>query len=167
MRGASLTFILIAIITASLTLVLVGWTVMNTMGFFEINEINSIKHEFEDCNDKIIETARTGLSNTCMFSADRGQISGTNDDISYQIITHEDICDQTPWVLIEPEKNLWQKCDVSLNENMFSLKWNYTSIKFQFMQMGNVEIKGESGRTVEIDRSGVSDTQTDLTLKIY
>jgi hypothetical protein len=167
MRGATITFILIVIITASITSVLVGWTVMNTMGFFEINEINSIKHEFEDCNDKIIETARTGLSNTCVFSADRGQISGTSDDISYQIITHENICDQTPWVLIEPEKNLWQKCDVSPKENVFSLKWNYTSIKFQFMQLGNVEIKGESGRTVEMSRASIGDTQTNLILKIY
>ena len=167
MRGASVTFMLILIITASLISILVGWTVMNTIDFFEINEINSIKHEFEDCNDKIIETARTGLSNTCMFSADRGQISGTSDEISYQIVTNEDICDQTPWVLIEPEKNLWQKCDVSSNENVFGLKWNYTSIKFQFMQIGKVEIKGESGRTVEIDRFGMNDTQTNLILKIY
>lgn len=167
MKGVTVTFMLIVIITTVLTSILLGWAVMNSTGFFEMNEISAVKSEFEECNDKIIETARTGMSNTCTFPVDRGQLSGTTSEIAYQITTHEDMCDQSPWVLIEPEKNLWQKCDVSGSERVFGLKWNYTSIRFQFEKMGNVEIKGQSGHVVEMGRANMSDTQTNLTLKIY
>ena len=67
MRGATVTFMLIVIITALLTSILVVWAVMNTTGFFEVNEMNIVKDQFRDCNDKIIETARTGMSNKCIF----------------------------------------------------------------------------------------------------
>lgn len=167
MKGDVVTFMLIVIITAIIISVLIGWTVMNTLGFFDMNEINAVKSEFGDCNDKILETARTGLSNKCIFPVDRGQIRGTNDEITYEIITNEKVCDQSPWVLIEPEKNLWQKCDVSANENSFSLKWNSSYIKFQFESMGILEIKGQSGKTVEMSRASMTDTQINLILKIY
>ncbi|OGI12636.1 hypothetical protein A3K64_03465 [Candidatus Micrarchaeota archaeon RBG_16_36_9] len=167
MRGITVAFMLIMIISITLTSILVVWAVANTTGFFEINEINSIKDQLRDCNDKILETARTGLLNTCSFSVERGQLSGTVEGINYEITTHEKVCDQTPWVLIDPEKNLWQKCDASSNQDVFSLKWNYTDIKFQFEKLGDVEIKGQSGRTIEISRGSMSDTQTNLTLRIY
>ena len=166
MRGAAVTFMLIMIITALLTSLLVIWTLFNATGFFEVNEINAVKEEFRECNNKIIETVRTGLSNKCIFPVEKGELSGNSDEIAYSIITTEKICDQSPWVLIYPEKNLWQKCDVS-GQNVFSLKWNYTTIKFQFESMGNVETKGQSGHIIEMSRFSMSDTQTNLLLKIY
>jgi len=167
MRGINVTVMLIVIITVALTSIVVVWTLTNANSFFETNEISSVKAEFRECNNKIIETARTGLSNTCIFPASIGLITGTIDDISYQIITSEQVCDQTPWVLIDPDKNLWQKCDVSSNSDTFSLKLNYSSIKFQFMSMGNVQVKGQSGHAVEVSRAGMNDTLTNLTLRVY
>ena len=166
MKGATVTLVLIMLITALLTSILVVWASMNAIGFFEVNEINSVKKGLEDCNDKIFETARTGLSNECKFSIERGELKGTTDDISYQIVTHQKVCDQSSWVLIESEKNLWQKCDASSDGNIFSLKWNYTSIKFQFESMGNIEIRGQTGQTIEISRASMSDTQTNILLRI-
>ncbi len=167
MKGTAITLMLIVIVIVLLTAILVAWTIMNTSGFFEITEINSIKHEFEECNDKIIETARTGLSNKCIFSASRGEIIGTNDYIMYQIVTRTKVCDKTPWVLINPEKNLWQKCDFSGRENIFSLKWNYSYIKFEFEQTGNIEVKGQTGHVVEISRKSMDENQINLLLRIY
>ncbi|NIM47347.1 MAG: hypothetical protein GTN40_04305 [Candidatus Aenigmarchaeota archaeon] len=166
MRGTAITLMLIVIIIVLITAVIVSWTVMNTMGFFEMNEINAVKHEFEECNDKIIETSRTALSNKCIFSADRGEIKGTNDEIMYQIVSRVKVCDETPWVLINPEKNIWQKCVFSGRENIFSLKWNSTKIKFQFEQIG-VEVRGQSGSIVEMSRKSMDENQINLLLRIY
>jgi len=167
MRGTAINLMLIVIVIVLITAVIVAWTVMNTLGFFEMNEINAVKYEFEQCNDKIIETARTALSNKCIFSADNGEIKGTNDEIMYQIVSRVKVCDETPWVLINPEKNIWQKCDISGRENIFSLKWNSTKIKFQFEQMGSIEIRGQTGSIVEMSRKSMDDNQINLLLKIY
>jgi len=167
MRGTAINLMLIVIVIVLITAVIVAWTVMNTLGFFEMNEINAVKYEFEQCNDKIIETARTALSNKCIFSAESGEITGTTDEIMYQIVSRVKVCDETPWVLINPEKNIWQKCDISGRENIFSLKWNSTKIKFQFEQMGNVEIRGQTGSIVEMSRKDMDENQINLLLKIY
>ncbi len=166
MKGTAITLMLIMIIVVLLTAIIIVWAIMNAIGFFEMNEINAVKHEFGECNDKIIETARTGLSNRCIFSADRGRIIGTNDDIKYEIVSHIKVCDKSPWVLINPEKNLWQKCDISGRENIFGLKWNSSYIKFQFEQIG-VEVKGQTGRVVEMSRKSMDENQINLLLRIY
>ncbi|MFW9852640.1 MAG: hypothetical protein ACFFDS_06845 [Candidatus Thorarchaeota archaeon] len=132
---AALTLMLIVIIIVFLTAILVAWTVMNTLGFFEMNEINAVKNEFEECNDKIIETARTGLSNRCIFSANKGELTGSNDGLHYKIVSREKVCDEHDWVLIDEEKHIWQKCDVSGRENIFELKWNFPS---------QIEIEGQN-----------------------
>ncbi|NIO44237.1 MAG: hypothetical protein GTN36_01620 [Candidatus Aenigmarchaeota archaeon] len=167
MRGSAVNLMLIVVIIVLITAVVVSWTVMNTMGFFEMNEINAVKQEFEKCNDKIIETARTALSNKCIFSAEKGEITGTINEIIYQIVSRVKVCDETPWVLINPEKNTWQKCDFSGRENIFSLKWNHTEIKFEFERMGNIEILGQTGSIVEMGRKSMSEDQINLLLRIY
>jgi len=166
MKSTAITLMLIMIVVVLLTAIIVAWAVMNAVGFLEMNEINALKHEFGECNDKIFETARTGLSNRCMFSVDRGQIIGTNYEIKYEIVSRVKVCDESPWVLINPEKNIWQKCEFSGRENIFSLKWNSSSIKFQFEQIG-VEVKGQTGRIVEMSRKSMDENQINLLLKIY
>jgi len=167
MKGGVLTFILILLVITSLTAVVAYWALTNMTGFFEMTEINKVKSEFVECNDKIIETARIGLSNKCMFSVDKGNIIATSNDISYQIVSGTKVCDSSPWVMINPGKNIWKKCDVSGKENTFGLKWNYTNIKFQFEPIGNVEVRGQSGSVIEIGRVGVNGNQMNLLLKVY
>ena len=162
----AITLMLIMIIIVLVTAIVVAWTVMNTLGFFEMNEINAVKHDFEECSNKIMETARTGMSNKCIFSISRGKIIGTTDDISYQVVSKVKVCDETDWVLINPEKNIWQKCDFSGREDIFSLKWNSSSIKFQYEKMGNIEVKGQSGSTVDMSRASIESNQINLLLKI-
>ena len=132
---AAVTLMLIIVVIVLLTAILVAWTIMNTLGFFEMNEINAVKNEFRECNDKIIETARTGLSNKCIFSADRGELTGSKDGIHYKIVSSTKICDKHPWVLIDGVKHIWQKCDISGREDILELKWNFPS---------EVEIEGQN-----------------------
>jgi hypothetical protein len=167
MKGVAVTFMLIMIITVLLISILVGWTVMNTTGFFELNEINAVKQEFVECNSKIFETARTGSYNKCIFPVERGVITGSTSEISYQIISRYRICDKSSWVLIDPDNNLWQMCDTSGRNNILSLKWNYTNINFQFEQKGDIEITGQSGGTIEMSRAGMDENQISLLLRIY
>ena len=124
---AAVTLMLIVIVIVFLTAILVAWTVMNTLGFFEMNEINAVKSEFEECNDKIIETARTGLSNKCIFSANRGEMTGSKDGLHYNIVSSTKICDEHQWVLIDDVKHIWQQCNYSGKENMLELKWSFPS----------------------------------------
>lgn len=167
MKGAAVTFMLIMIIVALLISVLVGWTIMNTTGFFEVNEINAVKQEFVDCNNKIFETARTGSSNKCIFPIDKGNLTGSTSEISYQIISRYRICDKSAWVIIDPDNNLWQMCDTSGRNSILSLKWNYTNISFQFEQMGNVQTIGQSGNTIEMSRADMNGNQISLLLRIH
>jgi hypothetical protein len=167
MKGAATTFMLIMVITVLLISIMVGWTVMNTTGFFELNEITAVKQEFAECNNKIFETARTGSSNKCIFPVQRGNITGSTSEISYQIISRYRICDKSTWVLINPENNIWQMCDISGKNSILSLKWNYTNISFQFQQIGNVQVMGQSGSTIEMNRASMSGNQISLLLRIY
>lgn len=167
MKGVAVTFMLIMIITVLLISILVGWTVMNTTGFFELNEITAVKQEFVECNNKIFETARTGSSNKCIFPIERGNITGSISEISYQIISRYRICDKSPWVIIDPDNNIWQMCDISGRNSILRLKWNYTNISFQFEQMGNIQITGKSGSTIEMSRASMNENQISLMLRVY
>jgi hypothetical protein len=162
MKGDALTFILIVTVSVSLTALILGWVIMNMSGFFEVNEVNSVRQEFNDCNNKILETARTGMSNKCAFSAQKGHIIGTADNLTYEIVSSQKICDMSAWTLLNPEKNIWQRCDISGRESILSLMWNYSGIKFQFGYIGNVYIVGQTGKSMEFSRYGMNDTQIDL-----
>ena len=135
MKGVAVTFMFIMIITVSLISILVGWTVMNTFSFFEANEINSVKKELANCNDKIIETARTGLTNKCIFPIDRGELRVSKDGLNYTIISSAAICDEHPLVLIDEEKHIWQQCYVSGKNRILQLFWMYPS---------EIEIEGQN-----------------------
>jgi hypothetical protein len=166
MKGDALTFILIVTVSVALTALILGWVVMNMSGFFESNEVNAIRQEFSECNEKIIETARTGLSNKCTFSAQKGRIIGSAENLTYEIVSSQKICDMSPWVLLNPEKNLWQRCDISGRQSVFSLMWNYTGVKFLFGYLGSVYITGQSGKNVEFSRYSMNETQINLMVVI-
>jgi hypothetical protein len=162
MKGDALTFILIVTVSVSLTALVLGWAVMNMTGYFEINEVNSVRQEFSDCNNKILETARTGMSNRCEFSAKMGHIVGKADNITYEITSSKKICDMSSWAQVNPEKNTWQRCDISGRESIYSLLWNYSGIRFQYGYIGNVYVIGQTGKSMEFSRYSMNDTQIDL-----
>jgi hypothetical protein len=167
MKGNILSFILIMAIVISVTAATIGWAMMNLGGFFELSEINNVKKEFSECNDKLLDTARTGLPSKCMFSAKSGVLQGSVNDITYYITANTKVCDSSEWVLIDVENNIWQRCDISGRQSTFGLRWNYTGVYFGYGNLGNVRITGQSGSTIEISRDAITDTQIKLILKMY
>jgi hypothetical protein len=167
MNGGAATLMMIMTIVLLITTIALVWTVANTSGFFEVSELNSVKSEFESCNDKIMETARTGSSNKCIFSISKGELIGKSDSINYKLVSSSKICDESSWILLNPEKNIWQECHISGNEIIFGLKWNSSYVDFEFEKIGNVEVRGGSGHIIEISRIGVSESGATLKLNIY
>jgi len=167
MKGNILSMILIMAIVISVTAVTIGWAMMNLGGFFELSEINNVKKEFSSCNDKILETARTGLPSKCIFSAKSGVVQANVNNVLYSITANTRVCDSSDWVLIDPNNNIWQRCDISGRQSTFGLRWNYTGIYFGYENIGNVKVTGQSGSTMEISRSTMTETQTKLILKLY
>lgn len=167
MKGGVLSLILIMTIVIFVTATTLGWAMMSMSGFFELTEINNVKDAMADCNDELLETARTGMPSRCVFSLGSGSIEGTTSEIYYTLTAGTRICDPSGWVSINPEKNIWQRCDVSGSQSMFSLRWNYTGIDFRYEDLGKVRVTGQSGSTIEISRHSVSTRLTSLFLRIY
>lgn len=91
----------------------------------DLLEINKVKDEFSLCNDKLVETARTGTANKCYFTANRGNINAQEDGLYYRIISNANICDEHWWTNINPKAHLWQKCDRDISKKILEYKWYY------------------------------------------
>lgn len=93
----------------------------------DLYELNSIKPQFEDCNKKIIETARTGSTNKCIFNIKRGEISGRIEGIYYSLLSTASICDESPLVELDPRNHIYQECIVSGGYRLFGMLWKFPS----------------------------------------
>lgn len=129
MKGAVsiLQAILIFAIAVSLTAVAVPWAYAAIQKSFDISEIGTIRDQLALCNDKLVETARTGTSNKCVFSASRGKISADWDGIYYDLVSTAPICDKHEWGEVDLERHLESKCDVSLETMHYYLRWRWPS----------------------------------------
>jgi len=144
MRGivnVIISVVLIGIIVAAL-LFLINASLQSSL---DISEFETIKSQFEDCNRKILETARTGSINRCSFSAGRGEVVVGGDTILYKIVTNANICDESNWIKING--NLWHMCTVYGGSRLYQLKWDSPEILFQilggkpFGKLSGIEIK--------------------------
>jgi len=163
MYGAMKVFgaIIIAFVAISLSIIAVVWIVPQIEKSMELSEIQIVRNQFEDCNNKIMETARTGSTNKCFFSINKGQLTANTSGINYKITSRAGICDQHPWVQINEEKHIWQKCDVSDNNRIFEMMWSFSS--YIVFQLNGISEK-RLGNVVEISRVDV--TEDTATLKL-
>ncbi len=147
MRGAVTIFqaVLIFVIAVSLIALGVPWFLDTYEKSMEIGEIRTVKGQLEQCNEKLVETARTGTANQCLFSADKGEMTAESDGVYYSITTKADICDDHNWIEIDPEKHIWQKCKVVATTTNYNLKWSWPK---------NITIEGYN-LDGEIDRNDV------------
>ena len=74
MKGAVsiLQAVLIFAITLSVVVVAIPWTTSTIDKSLDMSEMSTIRNQMGLCNDKLVETARTGTSSKCLFSANRG-----------------------------------------------------------------------------------------------
>jgi hypothetical protein len=182
---------LLILILAAMTL---PWAMENIGTSMDLSEFKTIKSQFNDCNERIIETARTGSTNKCIFNIKRGELSGRKEGIYYKIISSAPLCDASTLVEIDPRSHIWQECNVSGKQRVYGLLWKFPSslnVTGQGMQgnqmigqtnIGNINFSspvnfdtlslyvnfqyqpGQSGTIVELSRVDV--TQTNVTLKV-
>lgn len=136
---------LIMLIAISLVVIALPW-VLDVIGeMMDISEIKGVKSQLEMCDEKIIETSRTGSTNKCLFSVSRGELTGSREGLNYKLISSADICDRHSWVLINEEKHIWQKCDVRGDKSILELRWNFPKeIKIEGQQFVGNELRGET-----------------------
>ncbi len=182
---------LLILVLAAMTL---PWAMENVGTSMDLSESKAIKSQFDDCNQRIIETARTGTMNKCIFNIKRGEITGRQEGINYRLISNAPLCDASPMAEIDPRSHIWQECNVSGKQRVYNLLWkfpstlNVTGEGIQGNQMvgqtniGNMNFDepinfntlslyvnfqyqpGQSGTIVELSRVDI--TQTNVTLKV-
>jgi hypothetical protein len=189
--------VLLLLIATSLISVTLPWALRIINISMDVTEIRSIKSQFDTCSDRILETARTGSTNKCIFNIRNGQITGRVEGIYYSLLSNGPICDQSPLVEIDSKTHVWQECNVSGNQRVFGMLWMFpkelnvtgTGISGSKMQgqstagsinFGslvtfrtltlNVEFQyqpGESGNIVEMSRINITDKNVTMRVRIY
>jgi len=168
MRGivnVIISVVLIGIIVAAL-LFLINTSLQSSL---DTSEFETIKSQFEDCNRKIMETARTGSTNRCSLSAEKGEVVVGGDTILYKIVTNANICNESGWVKIN--ENLWQICTVYGGSRLYQLKWDSPEILFQsltgrpFGKLTGIEVR--KVRDIKIVSEGKEISGTLLDVRRY
>jgi len=187
--------VLILLIALSLAAMALPWATENIGTSMDLSEFKTIKSQFDECNERIVETARTGSTNKCIFNIKRGEVTGRQEGIYYRIISNAPICDASPLVEIDPRNHVWQECNVSGKQRIYGLLWKFPSAlnvsgeSIEGNQMvgqttiGDIEFEDQpinfntltlyvnfqyqSGQTGSIvELSRVDVTQTNVTLKV-
>ncbi len=153
MKGAFTIFqaVLIFAIAVSLAAVAAPWAYKSVQKSLDVSEMKTIKDQMQLCNDKLVETARTGTSNKCTFSANRGKITAKIDGIYYNLASTADICDTHDWYNVNKDTHLESKCLVTQELRDYNMRWRWPK---------DVMMEG-LGFTGEISKSGTpTDTIT-------
>lgn len=189
--------VLILVVSVSLIVLALPWA-LKTIGIsVDMTEIQSIKSQFDTCSDRILETARTGSSNKCIFDIKNGKITGRTEGIYYSLLSNGPICDPSPLVLIDNKTYVWQECNVTGSVRNFGMLWMFPKelsitgkgIEGSKMQgqstSGSIDFPnvvsfrtlslsvdfqyrpGEAGKIVEMTRLNITDQNVTLRVKIY
>jgi hypothetical protein len=132
----------------------------------DISEFETVRNQFEDCNNKILETAKTGVTNSCSLFTEKGEIVVGGDTILYKIVTNANICDESDWINID--ENLWQMCTVYGGSKLYQLKWDSPEILFQslsgkpFGKLTGIEVKKVRDITIMSGGKEISGTLLDV-----
>lgn len=126
MRGAInvMEAVLILVVTVSIMFLAMPWVMSTIDRSSIISEASTMKDQLANCNDKLVETARTGSGNKCVFSPRFGTLKTEKEGIYYVLDSEfDDICDITSdWVEINPDKHVWMKCE-KIGSRRLSYRW--------------------------------------------
>ncbi len=157
---------------------------------FDKAEIKNVKSQFMRCAEKILETARTGSSNKCIFSVSRGDLYVKEDGIYYKLSRDGKICEEHKFALIDYFHKLWERCKRVKEKWTYELKWFYPkndsvivngdvivefpsgSKTFELINKGVASISFETpielkGKMIEVVRRRVEKDKVILSVKIY
>ena len=185
--------ILLLVISASIITVAVPWALSTVSLSFDVTEINTIKSQFDSCNDRILETARTGSTNKCMFDVKNGQITGRTEGLYYKIVSSGPVCDYSPLVEIDGRTHVWQECNVTGTQRVYGMLWMFpkdvnitgaglggavsdgssvgfgSTVTFRTLTLSVIfnHKVGEAGTVVEMSRVNMTGSNVTLSVKIY
>jgi hypothetical protein len=189
--------VMILLVTVSLVSLALPWAVGAIGESFDIVEVGNIKSQFDACSERILETARTGTTNTCFFNINRGELIGKAEGLSYNIVSSAPICDAHSLTKIDERRHIWQKCSVSGKYRNYEMIWmfpkelevNGTGVRGNKVagesDAGNIGFPSEiifrtlsvyvafeyspnvSGNVVEMSRSSINDDNVTLSVRIY
>jgi hypothetical protein len=194
--SAIIEYVLIFAIIIALAALGIPYALGTIQRSMELSEFQAIRNELSACNEKLVETARSGSANQCIFSVNKGLLTAQTDGIYYKLTSDLKICDAHAWTEIDEEKHIWQQCEVSDGTKTFWLKWYWPSevtiegqnfegnitnedkkigdIKFDspvmFMTLTVVVefqfTPGQSGKIIEINRVGLTKDKAILSINI-
>ncbi len=120
--------VLITAVAFSLIFFAIPFAITSFSNAQDSSEAATIKQQFVRCGEKILETARTGSSNKCIYSINRGIIFGDVDGIHYKLTSSANLCSQSDWIQIDEENHVWQRCNVSRSQRTFETRWAFPSV---------------------------------------
>jgi hypothetical protein len=130
---------------------IIPWVIETIGGSIDLMEVGNIKSQFDACNERILETVRTGTTNRCFFNVNRGAITGKQEGLSYQISSPVDICDPHGLIEIDPRKHIWQECTGADNQRVLEMLWmfprelNVSGTGFQGSKISGSSPSGDIG----------------------
>ena len=184
-----LAYVLVFAVATSIALIAFPWASKQFEISLDKAEMNVIKKDFIDCSKRIIEVARTGSVQKCVFSVSRGDLFVKKDGIYYKLFSRGDICDEHEWGVIEQATKVWQKCEKVQGGKVYWLRWFYPkndtivlegsvtielpsgkkSVSFENKGYLNVEFEtqeGVKGKVIEITRKMLEKDRAILSVKI-
>ena len=188
MKGAVTVFqaILIFALAVSMAAIATPWAYATLQKSLDTSEMSTVRSQLGLCNDKLVDTARTGTSNKCIFSANRGKITAQTDGIYYTLTSKAQMCDDHDWGEVDKDRHLESMCDSSLDVRTYTMRWRWPAnvtmegkaFSGAILKKDQVESNiafdsdltfrtvsvvvefeytpGQSGKTVEISRNSLS-----------
>ncbi len=192
MRASSipLGYLLVFAVAVSVAIAAYPWVTSQMSEIIEKTEINNVRNDFVKCARKILEVARTGSTQKCVFSASRGDLFVRREGIYYRLISNHEICFPHGWSTVSSIDQLQQRCLKKNLTYIYELRWFYPkndtvvlegravvklpsgTKEFSLSNKGFLNVEFESpeglkGKTIEITRKVLERDKAVLTVKIY
>ena len=192
MKGVTvpLTYVLVFAVATIGAFVAFPWAYKQYEISLDTAEISVIKNDFIDCSKRILEVARIGSSQKCVFSVERGDLFVRREGIYYRLISKGNVCDEHEWALIDERYQLWQRCVKNESLKIYELRWFYPkndtivlegsvtvtlpsgTKEFGLSAKGYLNVEFESpegikGKTLEIARKLLEKDKAILSVRIY
>ncbi len=121
------------------------WAMKQMSSSVEHGEISVVKKDFLECAKRVIEAARTGSTEKCVFAANKGDLFVRTEGIYYRLTSTSKICDPHPWRVLERTNTVWSRCLLKGGVYVFELRWFYPKNDTVVLE-GSVSIETPSGK---------------------
>ncbi len=134
--------VVVVIVIIAFSLPWIGGTIDQSL---DAGELASIKNQFKVCSNKILETARTGTTNKCIFSISRGKIEGRTEGLQYSLVSKAPICTPHLLTIIDEQSHIYQECAQTGETKVYKMLWMFPSqLKVEAENLLGSQIKGDT-----------------------